>query len=252
MANTATTPLLTSHEAKPAKAPSIDDTIETYIGATGAGQLLKAMSEPPWHYTGVAATSGDLSCWPASTSPCALPSGTWEWDHPAETSVVSEWALKCGGPALVSLLASSFFAGNLAVGFLLTTLTDTILGRKKMLLLSLVTMSFASVLTAFSPNVWVYAALQFMCGFGRSMVGTSAMVLSTELVGKRWRNTVSAAGFVFFSVGFLSLPGLTYTLREVSWRSMSCRGGCWCATGGRRPSRRCGRSCRSTASETET
>ncbi|XP_006657833.1 organic cation/carnitine transporter 2-like [Oryza brachyantha] len=239
MADAATTPLLTSHEAKPAKAPSIDDAIETYIGATGATQLLKAMllafawafdaqqvfmsvftdAEPPWHCTGVPA-NGDSSCSPAAASPCALPPGTWEWDRPAETSVVSEWALKCSGPALVSLPASSFFAGNLAGGFLLTTLADTHLGRRKMLFLSLVTMSLAGVLTAFSPNVWAYAALRFVSGFGRSIVGTSAMVLSTELVGKRWRNTVSAAGFVFFSVGFMSLPALAYTFREASWRNM--------------------------------
>ncbi|BAH91041.1 Os01g0330500 [Oryza sativa Japonica Group] len=238
-----TTPLLTSHEAE----PSIDDVIEAYIGATGARQLLKAMllafawafdaqqvfmsvftdAEPPWHCTGVvdaaaaAAADSGSSCSPpaASASPCALPPGTWEWDRPAETSVVSDWALNCG-PALVSLPASSFFAGNLAGGFLLATLADTHLGRRKMLLLSLVTMSVAAALTAFSPNVWVYSALRFVSGFGRSMVGTSAMVLSTELDGKRWRNTVSAAGFVFFSVGFVSLPALAYTFREASWRNM--------------------------------
>uniref|UniRef100_A0A0E0ALE7 Major facilitator superfamily (MFS) profile domain-containing protein n=1 Tax=Oryza glumipatula TaxID=40148 RepID=A0A0E0ALE7_9ORYZ len=135
---------------------------------------------------------------------------------------VLHWALKCGGggPALVSLPASSFFAGNLAGGFLLTTLADTLLGRRKMLVLSLVTMSVAGVLTAFSPNVWVYAALRFVCGFCTSTAGTSAMVLSTELVGKWWRNTVSVASFVFFSVGFMSLPALAYTLREASWRTM--------------------------------
>uniref|UniRef100_A0A0E0I2C8 H(+)/Pi cotransporter n=1 Tax=Oryza nivara TaxID=4536 RepID=A0A0E0I2C8_ORYNI len=218
MADAATTPLLTSHEAKPAKALSIDDAIETYIGATGARQLLTAMllafawafeaqqvfmsvftdAEPTWHCTGVAA--GDpgsfcsLAAASASASACALPPGTWEWDRPAETSVVSEWALKCGGggPALVSLPASSFFAGNLAGGFLLTTLADTLLGRRKMLVLSLVTMSVAGVLTVFSPNVWVYAALRFVCGFCRSTAGTSAMVLSTELVGKWWRNTLAS------------------------------------------------------------
>uniref|UniRef100_A0A0E0DH49 H(+)/Pi cotransporter n=1 Tax=Oryza meridionalis TaxID=40149 RepID=A0A0E0DH49_9ORYZ len=232
MADAATTPLLTSHEAKPAKALSIDDAIETYIGATGARQLLTAMllafawafeaqqvfmpvftdAEPTWHCTGVAAAVGSDPCSPAaasaSASPCALPPGTWEWDRPAETSVVSEWALKCGGggPALVSLPASSFFAGNLAGGFLLTTLADTHLGCRKMLVLSLATMSVAGVLTAFSPNVWVYAALRFVCGFGSSSGSGGA--------------TQSVAGFVFFSVGFMSLPALAYTLREASWRIM--------------------------------
>ncbi|KAL5196974.1 hypothetical protein ABZP36_000486 [Zizania latifolia] len=233
MADEATAPLLVSYKAKPAKAPSIDDAIETYMGATGAGQLLKAIllafswafdaqqvfisvftdAEPNWHCTG----GDDSSC---AASPCALPPGTWAWDRPVETSVVSEWALKCAGPALVSLPASSFFAGCLAGGFLLTTLADSLLGRKKMLLVSLVAMSVAGVLTAFSPNVWAYAALRFVCGFGRSMVGTCALVLSTELVGKRWRDTVSVAGFACFTVGFLSLPALAYTFREASWRNM--------------------------------
>ncbi|XP_062186452.1 organic cation/carnitine transporter 2-like [Phragmites australis] len=237
MADTATAPLLTSHKSKLAKAPSIDDTIETYIGSTGAMQLLKAVllafawafdaqqvfisvftdAEPRWHCTTDAPAA---SCSQAEASPCALPPGAWAWDRPAETSVVSEWALNCAGPALVSLPASSFFAGCLAGGFLLTTLADSLLGRKKMLLVSLVTMSVAAVLTAFAPNVWVYAALRFVSGLGRSMVGTCTLVLSTELVGKRWRDTVSVAGFFFFTVGFLSLPALAYTFREASWRNM--------------------------------
>ncbi|OEL15651.1 Organic cation/carnitine transporter 2 [Dichanthelium oligosanthes] len=89
-----------------------------------------------------------------------------------------------------------------------------------MLLTSLVSMSVAGVLTAFAPNVWAYAALRFVSGFARSMVGTCTLVLSTELVGKRWRDTVSVAGFFFFTVGFLSLPALGYTFREASWRNM--------------------------------
>ncbi|KAK1679517.1 hypothetical protein QYE76_040365 [Lolium multiflorum] len=235
MADTATAPLLANHRAKLAKAPSIDDTIETYMGTTGAGQLLKAVllafawafdaqqvfisvftdAEPLWHCTGA-----DASCSSASASPCALPAGAWVWDRPAVTSVVSEWSLKCAGPALVSLPASSFFAGCLAGGFLLTTLADSLLGRRKMLLTSIVTMSVAGVLTAFSPNVWAYAALRFVSGFGRSMVGTCTMVLSTELVGKKWRDTVCVAGFFCFTLGFLSLPALAYTFRDASWRNM--------------------------------
>ncbi|CAM0909161.1 unnamed protein product [Alopecurus aequalis] len=235
MADTATAPLLASHRAKLAKAPSIDDTIEAYMGTTGAAQLLKAVllafawafdaqqvfisvftdADPQWHCTG-----SDASCSATAASPCVLPAGAWEWDRPAKTSVVSEWSLKCAGPALVSLPASSFFAGCLAGGFLLTTLADSLLGRRKMLLMSIVSMSVAGVLTAFSPNVWAYAALRFVSGFCRSMVGTCTLVLSTELVGKRWRDTVCMAGAFCFALGFLSLPALAYTFRDASWRNM--------------------------------
>ncbi|KAL6878437.1 hypothetical protein ACP4OV_012607 [Aristida adscensionis] len=238
MDDTGTAPLFTSRKAKPpAKAPSIDDMIETYIGATGATQLLRAVlvafawafdaqqvfisvftdAEPPWHCI----HSPDNSpCSLATASPCALQPGTWAWDRPAVTSVVSEWALNCAGPALVSLPASSFFAGCLAGGFLLTTLADSLLGGKRMLVVSLVSMSIAGVLTASAPNVWVYSALRFLAGIARSMIGTCTLVLSTELVGKRWRDMVSVAAFFCFTVGFLSLPAMAYALREASWRSM--------------------------------
>ncbi|PVH32606.1 hypothetical protein PAHAL_9G441000 [Panicum hallii] len=240
--DTATTPLLTSHKVKPAKLPpSIDDMIEACIGDTGVVQLLRAVfvafawafdaqqvfisvftdAEPRWHCAGSA--GGNSSCTPAAAAaaPCALPSGgTWVWDRPARTSVVSEWALQCASPALVSLPASSFFAGCLAGGFLLTTLADSRLGRKKTLLASLVSMSAAGVLTALAPNVWAYAALRFVSGFARSVVGTCTLVLSTELVGRRWRDVVSVAAFFCYAVGFLSLPALAFALREASWRSM--------------------------------
>ncbi|CAN6300656.1 unnamed protein product [Urochloa humidicola] len=238
MANAASAPLLASSQeaAAPSKKPSIDDVIEMY---TGTLQLLKAVfvafawafdaqqvfisaftdAEPQWHC--LAASIGNNSCSPApSASPCGLPPGSWAWDRPAVASVVSEWALTCAGPALVSLPASSFFAGCLAGGFLLTTLADTLLGRRNMLVVSLASMSIAGALTAFAPNVWVYAVLRFVSGFARSMVGTCALVLSTEIVGKKRRDTVSVASFVFFAVGFLSLPALAYALRDASWRSV--------------------------------
>ncbi|RLN16925.1 organic cation/carnitine transporter 2-like [Panicum miliaceum] len=240
MANAATAPLLTrSQEAPPSKEPSIDDVIEMYIGATGVMQLLKAVfvafawafdaqqvfisaftdAEPRWHCL-TAASAGNASCSPAAVSPCDIPPGSWAWDRPAVASVVSEWALNCAGPALVSLPASSFFAGCLAGGFLLTTLADSLLGRKKMLLVSLASTSIAGVLTVFAPNIWAYAALRLVSGFFRSMVGTCTLVLSTELVGKRWRDTVNVTGFFCFAVGFLSLPALAYAFRDASWRNL--------------------------------
>ncbi|CAL4983100.1 unnamed protein product [Urochloa decumbens] len=234
----ASAPLLTRsiQEAEPAKEPSIDDVIEKYMGATGVLQLLKAVlvafawamdaqqvfisaftdAEPRWHCLAASTTGG---CSPAS-SPCALPPGSWAWDRPAAASVVSEWALGCAGPALVSLPASSFFAGCLAGGFLLATLADSLLGRKTMLVVSLASMSVAGALTALAPNVWAYAALRFASGFSRSMVGTCALVLSTELVGESRRGTVSVASFLCFALGFLSLPAIAYALRDASWRDM--------------------------------
>lgn len=59
-----------------------------------------------------------------------------------------------------------------------------------------------------------------MCGFGRATIGTSSLVLATELVGKRWRGQVSVIGFLCFTIGFLSLPAMAYANRGYSWRNL--------------------------------
>lgn len=59
-----------------------------------------------------------------------------------------------------------------------------------------------------------------MNGFGRATIGTCALVLSTELVGKRWRGQVGVIGFFCFTLGFLSLPVIAYVNRGASWRTL--------------------------------
>ncbi|KAL0867357.1 hypothetical protein Bca101_046475 [Brassica carinata] len=79
-------------------------------------------------------------------------------------------------------------------------------------------MSMSTMLTVFSPNIWVYAFLRLVNGFGRATVGTCALVLSTELVGKKWRGRVGIMSFFGFMLGFLSLPAMAYMNRGNSWR----------------------------------
>lgn len=81
-------------------------------------------------------------------------------------------------------------------------------------------MSLSAALTMSSPNLWAYAALRFLCGCSRATVGTSALVLSTELLGKRWRERISIASFFCFTLGFLSLPAMAYVNRGLSWRTL--------------------------------
>lgn len=88
----------------------------------------------------------------------------------------------------------------------------------RLLVLSCLAMSLSGICAVLSPNIWIYASMRFICGFARATVGTCAMVLSTEIVGKKWRETVSIFSFVGFTLGFLSLPMIAYLCRMVSWR----------------------------------
>ncbi|CAH2067890.1 unnamed protein product [Thlaspi arvense] len=226
-----TRPLLTDSNSPPPR--SLDDTIERYIGSFGWAQFLQATLvsfsgvfdaqqtfisvftdfEPTWH-----CTESDSFCHQSVSNICILPKTAWSWDYSPHVSVISEWGLQCAGSFVKGLPESSFFVGCLIGGLILSTLADSSLGRKNMLFLSCLLMSISTMLTVFSPNIWVYALLRFVNGFGRATIGTCALVLSTELVGKKWRGRVGIMSFFGFMLGFLSLPVMAYINRGNSWR----------------------------------
>ncbi|KAL4597764.1 hypothetical protein ACB092_11G012600 [Castanea dentata] len=213
---------------------SLDSTIERHIGDFGWAQFLQALvvssawifdaqqtfitvftdANPTWH-----CTSDQLDCNSVSNI-CNLPNSSRTWDLPAYTSIISEWNLECSHSIITGLPASSFFVGCLVGGIVLATQADSSLGHKNMLFLSCLTMSLSSLFTVFSTNIWVYSALKLVCGFCRSTIGTSALVLTAELVGKRWRGQVGVTGFLCSTIGFLSLPAIAYLNRVSSWRSL--------------------------------
>ncbi|KAK0596859.1 hypothetical protein LWI29_019683 [Acer saccharum] len=244
MSNSISSPLLLSQsdsiESKQPPPPppplSLDETIERCIGDFSWVQFLQTFLvslawffdaqqtfisvftdvEPTWHCTQL----GDESCNSASSDICQLSNNSWSWDFPVHTSIISEWGLECASSLVKGLPASSFFMGCLAGGFILATLADSSLGRKNTLFLSCLIMSLSSLLTIFSTNVWIYSVLRFVNGFGRTTIGTCAIVLSTELVGKKWRGQVGTIGYFCFALGFLSLPAIAYINRGSSWRTL--------------------------------
>ncbi|XP_075488014.1 organic cation/carnitine transporter 3 [Primulina tabacum] len=218
---------------------SLDDTIEYCIGDFGWMQFLQTTlvsiawffdaqqvfisvftdAEPKWSCNS-STSSLDMTFCGNKSNVCQLPKDSWSWDFPAHTSIISEWSLECAGSIVMGLPASSFFLGCLAGGFALATLADSNLGRKNMLVLSCLVMSVSGMFTSFSTNVWMYSGLRFLSGLGRSTIGTCALVLSAERVGKRWREKVGIIGFIYFTLGFLSLPAMAFMLKGSSWRLM--------------------------------
>ncbi|PIN06448.1 Synaptic vesicle transporter SVOP and related transporters (major facilitator superfamily) [Handroanthus impetiginosus] len=210
---------------------SLDDTIEYYIGNFGWKQFLQStILSFAWFFDAQQAfvsvftdavpkwSCKNPTCNSTNTNICQLPKDSWSWDLPAHTSIISEWSLECAGPIITGLPASSFFFGCLAGGFVLSTLADSSLGRKNLLVLSCFLMSISGLLTVISTNVWIYSGLRFFSGLGRATIGTCSLVLATELVGKKWRGNVGIIGFILFAFGFLSLPIIAFLLRGRSWK----------------------------------
>ncbi|GAB4860959.1 hypothetical protein Ancab_036119 [Ancistrocladus abbreviatus] len=157
-------------------------------------------------------------------NPCKVPHNTSWSSSPRSksSSIISDWDLQCASSIISGLPASAFFIGCVVGGFLLASLGDSRLGRKNLLLICCFSMSLSSAATALAPNIGVYSGLRFVSGFGRAAIGTCALVLSTELVGKRWQGCVGVIGFVCFALGFLSLPGIAYVVDGYggSWRAL--------------------------------
>lgn len=215
----------------------LEDTIEKYIGDFGWSQFFQVAivsfvwifdsqqafisiftdRQPTWHCVPLPQLDGTAnnSC---NSHLCLLPKSSWAWDLPRHTSIVSEWSLECAGSVISSMPTSSFYLGSFAGGFVLVGLADSSFGRKNTMLLSCLVMSLAGLLASVSTNIWVYSSFRFVSGFGRANIGTCSLVLSSELVGRRWRGQTGTAGFFMFTVGFLSLPVIAYFNKESSWR----------------------------------
>lgn len=222
-----TTPLISKGE----QYSSLEETIEECVGDLGWIQFLQVVlvsfvwmfdaqqtfitiftdAQPTWHCL------PGFSC---NSNICLLPENSWSWDMPAYTSTVSEWSHECASSLITGLPTSSFYLGTLVGGFLLVALADSSFGRKNTMLLSCIVMSISGLLTTLSTNIWTYSILRFVSGFGKATMGTCSLVLSSELVGKKWRGQTGTIGFFFFTLGFLSLPGIAYLNKVSSWRTI--------------------------------
>ncbi|KAH7536664.1 organic cation/carnitine transporter 3 [Ziziphus jujuba] len=217
---------------------SLDSIIEKVTKNSGFAQFLQAIlvslswlfdgqqsfisiyadAQPTWHCTATDVNIKNSTCNPSSSNICQLSSSSWAWDRPPFTTTISDFNLQCSSSIVSGLPASAFFFGCLLGGFILATLGDSSLGRKNLLFLSSMTMSVSALLTSFAGNVWIYSALRFASGFGRASIGGCALVLSTEMVSRKWRGQVGIIGFFCFTLGFLSLPWIAYVNRNSSWR----------------------------------
>ncbi|GLJ37893.1 hypothetical protein SUGI_0770920 [Cryptomeria japonica] len=225
---------------------SVDQILDKYVGAFGRAQLAHVLivslgwafdsmhtliavfadAQPSWQCVNSKALDSSKNatvmlpprwCSPQSDI-CEMDPSVWEWVNGNGASVVSQWDLICHNKFKAGFPASLFFIGCILGAGILGSLADTCLGRKRTLILSCLIMSVSGFLTALSPNIWVYSAIRLISGFGRAGVGICSLVLSTELVGHKWRGQIGLYGFLFFSAGFASLPAIAYMTKS-SWRT---------------------------------
>ncbi|KAI5075434.1 hypothetical protein GOP47_0009510 [Adiantum capillus-veneris] len=163
---------------------------------------------PPIYEPPVAAAQilhrNNASCTPTS-SICSLAPSLWNWVDGEEASTVSRWGLICGNSYKVGLVQCMFFLGISIGAGIWGGLSDSSLGRKGVLIVTCCLSSILCLLTAFSPNYWVYVALRLATGLSAGGVGPSAFVLATEVVGPSKRGPATSTAFLCFPL-FKSRP----------------------------------------------
>ncbi|OWF45912.1 organic cation transporter protein-like [Mizuhopecten yessoensis] len=147
-----------------------------------------------------------------------------EWvysDSVFEETFTSKFNIVCGDKHLTSLVKSLFFAGKLVGAILFGNLSD-LLGRKITFCASLMMMFGLTFGMSWSSSYIVYAVI--MTGIGASTQGVFPVgfVLGVELVGPSKRKYAGMVIEYFFSIGLMTLAGVSYFARHWYYINIIC------------------------------
>ncbi|XP_054426621.1 organic anion transporter 3 [Pteronotus mesoamericanus] len=152
-----------------------------------------------------------------ATEPCL---DGWAYNISAGDSIVTEWDLVCGSHKLKEMAQSMFMAGTLIGGILLGSLSDRF-GRKPILSCSYLLLAASGASAAISPNLPIYMALRFLCGFSTAGVILSTVILVVEWTPSRVRAITSVGVGYFYTFGQFILPGLAYIILQWRWLQLT-------------------------------
>uniref|UniRef100_A0A8C8JIV9 Solute carrier family 22 member 3 n=1 Tax=Oncorhynchus tshawytscha TaxID=74940 RepID=A0A8C8JIV9_ONCTS len=171
-----------------------------------------------WNATGLTCDNpeSDLTDALRSKAPMTSCKEGWEYDYKGRQSFVTEFDLVCADAWVVDMYQATlnvgFFIGSIAIGYLADRF-----GRKASFLVSNLLNGIFGILVAWSPNWVTMLVFRALYGFGVKGGWVAGYVLITELVGVEYRRTVGVVYQMFFSVGILILPLISYFITDWRW-----------------------------------
>ena len=137
-------------------------------------------------------------------------------------SLVQEWGI--GRPDLGPVLSAALF--GLAVGALLSGPIADRLGRKVVLVASVLLFGVACLASSFAGTLGQLTILRFITGVGLGAAMPNAVTLVSEFCPDRWRATLTNAMFCGFPLG-AALGGFlaAWMIPHFGWRSVLLLGG---------------------------
>ena len=137
-------------------------------------------------------------------------------------SLTTEWNIS--KPALAPVLSAALF--GLAFGALLAGPLSDRLGRRVLLIISVLTFAIACFSSAFSVTLVQLTALRFVTGLGLGAAMPNAVTMMSEFCPDGWRATLTNLMFCGFPLGaafggFLA----AWMIPQFGWRSVLLLGG---------------------------
>ncbi|CAL1262989.1 unnamed protein product, partial [Larinioides sclopetarius] len=142
---------------------------------------------------------------------------SWEYDTSFYTStVISQWDLVCGREWLASFSLSMFNIGTLISNIVIGHLAD-VFGRKRIIVACLTLAVSSAIFCAFSLSYTMFVVARFFTAFGLSGVFNVSYVLLLEITGPKERSFYGVAMNFGWCIGFISLPGVAWLLKDWFW-----------------------------------
>uniref|UniRef100_A0A674I4T6 Major facilitator superfamily (MFS) profile domain-containing protein n=1 Tax=Terrapene triunguis TaxID=2587831 RepID=A0A674I4T6_9SAUR len=187
------------------------DLLKIYIPMDGNQEPDRCLrfSTPQWQLLAPNGTSTN------ATEPCL---DGWVYDRSVfNSTIITEWHLVCGQRALKDFAQSIYMAGVLVGALVYGGLADR-LGRRALLLWSLLQMGVMGTGAAFAPNLAAYCAFRFFSGMGTAGSILNGSSLTLEWIPSRFRAMVYTILACSLTLGQLLLAGLAYAIRD--WRQL--------------------------------
>ncbi|XP_030425016.1 solute carrier family 22 member 6-B-like [Gopherus evgoodei] len=187
------------------------DLLKIYVPMDGNQEPDRCLrfSTPQWQLLAPNGTSTN------ATEPCL---DGWAYDRSVfNSTIITEWNLVCGQRALKDFAQSMYMVGVLLGAPVLGGLADR-LGRRALLLWSLLQMGVMGTSAAFAPNLAAYCAFRFFSGMSTAGFILNGTSLTLEWIPSQFRAMVSTILACSLTLGQLLLAGLAYAIRD--WRQL--------------------------------